>query len=230
MGDLHCVYQLKPKVLTNGTILRVKKDQENIFLEKYKISKNFHNKGQEISPNIFIINSNDGKVRRYALYATARIINFEESGVYVSIQDGRKSGFIDFEESMAEISPYLENALFYVVVGTSISKYEIKDEQLLFERTLDSKFDSWDYNFGKYLSRNYTSDKQLIADFYTEDTNELILYHNELIEDGCNPKEYYDKEEYEEQLAIINNYKQYISIEKFKELEDWLKIQINYYQ
>ncbi len=40
MGDLHCVYQLKPRILTYGAILHVKKDQENIFLEKYKINKN----------------------------------------------------------------------------------------------------------------------------------------------------------------------------------------------
>lgn len=230
MGDLHCVYQLKPRILTYGAILHVKKDQENIFLEKYKINKNIYNQGQEIFSNIFVTNSYDGKVRRYALYATARTVDFKKTGVYLSIQDGSKSGFIDFEEHINEISPYLEDTLFYVVLSSTINRYEIKNGKLLFERTQDLNFDLWDYNFGKYLTANYPSEKQLIADFYTEEISELIRFHLELTDDETDPKDYYDKEEYEEFLTKINDYKEYISIEKFKELEDWLKIQIDYYK
>ncbi|HAO05710.1 MAG TPA: hypothetical protein DCQ50_01740 [Chryseobacterium sp.] len=230
MGDLHCVYQLKPKILTHGAILHIKKDQENIFLEKYKINKNIYNQGQEIFSNIFVTNSHDGKIHRYALYATVRTVDFKKSGVYISIQDGSKSGFIDFEEHINEISPYLEDTLFYVVLSSTINRYEIKNGKLLFKITQDPNFDLWDYNFGKYLMANYPSEKQLIADFYTEEIHELIQFHLELTEDETDPKDYYDKEEYEEFLTKINDCKEYISIEKFKELEDWLKIQIDYYK
>lgn len=227
MGTLHQVYQLKPKVLTYGAILRVLKDQENLFLEKYMINKNLYHKGQDIFPNIFITNSNNRKVRRYALYATERIIDFEESGIYVSIQDGSKSGFYDFEKYVNEMSPYLENALFYVIWDSIITRYEIKDRKLYCETT--QNFDRWNYKFCEYITANYTSQKQLITDFYVEEINELILFHNELIGYGDNPNDYYDPEDYEDLLNKINNYKEYISLEKFTELENWLKIQIDYY-
>lgn len=35
MGELHNVEQLKPKVITGGAILQVKKEKEEEFLEKY---------------------------------------------------------------------------------------------------------------------------------------------------------------------------------------------------
>ncbi|UKB83357.1 hypothetical protein LF887_20450 [Chryseobacterium sp. MEBOG06] len=229
MGTLHEVYQLQPKVLTCGAILRVRKDQETLFLEKYAINRDLYNEGQGIFSNTFVTHSDNGKVRRYALYAKEKIIDFEEPGVYISIQDGSKNGFgRDFDELIHEMSPYLEDTLFYVIWDFIINRYEIKNGKLHFKST--ENFSSWNYNFEDYLLANYTSSTQLIADFYVEKANELILLHNRLKEYGNNPNELYEIEEYEELLANINNHKKYISIGRFTELENWLKVQINEYE
>ncbi|MGH1519847.1 hypothetical protein [Chryseobacterium sp. JK1] len=226
MGTLHEVYQLTPKVTRHGAILRVRTDRENLFSEKYSPHQKTYNKGQEIFCNIFVTHTNNGKVRRYALYAAERVIDFKKPGTYLSIQGGTKYGFeSDFDEILNEMSFYLEDALFYVTGELRISRYEIKNGTLDFSTTWD--FDCWNYNFEEYLLANDLSSPQLIADLYTEETNELFLFHNELIEVGDSSKYYYEAEDYEELLSKISNYKSHIETEKFKKLEDWLKTQIN---
>ncbi|WP_157845040.1 hypothetical protein [Chryseobacterium indologenes] len=56
----------------------------------------------------------------------------------------------------------------------------------------------------------------------------MVARHNEMIENGDDPKElYYEIEDYEDLLSKISNYKSHISTEEFKKLESWLKAQIN---
>jgi len=228
MGTLHEVYQLKPKVIIFGVILRVKKDQENLFSEKYNIDKNLHNERQGIFSNTGVTNSTDGKIARYAMHANEKTIDFEEPGLYVSIQAGSKYGFEkDFNEFLNEMSPYLEDALFYVFWDIIIYRYEIINGKLYFEST--ENFANWNYSFEEYLLANYSSFQQIITDFYVEETDEMILRHNTRIKYDDDPKEFYEIEEYEELLVKINYYKEHISIKRFTELEDWLKTQINNY-
>ncbi len=228
MGTLHEVYQLKPRVINPGAILKVCKDKENLFLEKHPINKNIYNKSQGFSSDTFITNSNDGKVERVAMYATERIIDFEEPGIYISIQDGSKYGFVNFENFLTDLTPYLDDALFYVIWDFIISRYEIKNRKLYFKSTED--FALWDYNFEKYVLANYASSKQLIAEFYIEKTNEMILRHVEMIKNGENPKEWYhEMEDYEDLLNKLYHYKERIPTVKFQELEDWLKVQMETY-
>lgn len=228
MGTLHEVYQLKPKVIISAVILHVRKCQENLFSEKYNFNKNLYNKRQGIFSNTGVTSSTDGKIERYAMHANEKTIDFEESGLYVSIQGGSKYGFEnDFNEFLNTMSAYLEDALFYVFWDTIMYRYEIKSGKLYFEST--ENFPNWNYSFEKYILANYSSSQQIIADFYVEETDGMILHHIERIKYNDDPKEFYEVEEYEELLTKINHYKEYISIEKFKELKYWLKTQIDNY-
>lgn len=226
MGTLHEVYQLKPKVINCGAILRVRREKETAFLEKYTDPQiDYTNDGHGIFSNTFVINAPDGKVRRYALYATERIIDFKEPGIYISIQDSSKNGFgSDFDVLINEMAAYLEDSLFYVIWDFIIDRYEITNGTLYHKNTRD--FSVWNYNFGKYLKANYTDAEPIIGDYYADQTYEMLVRHNEMIEDGENPKDLYDVDEYEELLDSLSNYKNTITIEEFNVLKDWLKVQI----
>lgn len=208
-----------------GAILKVSKDREDLFLEKYPASKDICNEARGFSSDTFITNSTDGKIERIAMYATERKIDFGESGIYISVQDGSKHGFINFENFLEELAPYLHDTLFYVIWDHIISRYEIKDEKLFFETK--KNFAEWDYDFEEYILANYASYKQLIAEFYIEKVTEMMLHHVEIINDGEDPKErFYEEEHYENLLLKLRDYKEYISQEKFRELEEWLKLQM----
>lgn len=225
MGDLHGVKQLKPRIILGGAILKIKKEKEETFLEKYPVGVT--SLGElGIFDHTFMTISDDGIVERYAMYYEDKVIDFKTPGIYVQVRGQSKHGpnRYDYVDFMSNLSPYLEDVLFYVHYCDDIDQYEIKDGVLYFKDK--GKFDEFD----DYLILDHASSPEIIADFYIEKINELLLFHNELIENGENPNAYYDQEDYEDLLNKINNYKDYISIEKFKELEDWLKIQINYYQ
>ncbi|SDJ57204.1 hypothetical protein [Chryseobacterium jejuense] len=230
MGNLHHVYQLKPKIIYGGAILQVRKDKEIIFSGKFTVINEVQdiNNILYIFENTFIINSQDGKVIKFEWYENDRIIDFGKAGIYISIQGSTKYGFDrDFNDFLSDISPYLEDTLFYVTRDETISRYEIINGTLHYRSTHD--FGRWNYFIEEYVVANYSSSKQLIADLHVEETNEMIVRHKERTEYEENPNEYYDPEDYEDLLNKINNYKEYISVEKFTKLEDWLKIQINYY-
>jgi len=227
MGTLHEVYQLTPKVISCGAVLKVRTDRENIFSEKYAVDPSLYHKEQIIFSNIKVTHSSDGKIKNYAMYAAERIIDFENPGIYVSIKDGTKYGFEkDFDEFLSEMSPYLEDAIFYVIWDFIINRYEIKNGTLELRITRD--FARWKYNFEEYVLDSYASSPKLIADFYVEETHDMVARHNEMIENGDDPKElYYEIEDYEDLLSKISNYKNHISTQEFKKLEGWLKAQIN---
>lgn len=182
MGTLHEVYQLKPKVLHCGTILRVRKDKETAFLEKYTDPQiDYTNNGHEIFTNTFVINAPDGKVRRYALYAAERVIDFKESGIYIAILDSSKKGFgSDFDALICTMAPYLEDALFYVIWDFIISRYEITNGKLYFKNTRN--FSDWNYDFGAYVKANYTDSEPIIGDYFADQTYDMVLLHNEMLE------------------------------------------------
>ncbi len=228
MGTLHEVYQVKPRVINAGAILRVRKDKEQLFSEKYIDGQPDNTEGHGIFSNTFVTKSNDGEIWRYAMYATERIIDFGEPGIYVCIQDGSKHGFgSDFDEFLHNMSPLIEDALFYVIWDSIISRYEITNGKLYFKSSLD--FSLWNYNFEEYLIANYTDDRQIIADSHADTVNEMILSHNEKIEHGENPNDVYDPEDYEELLSKINDSKRNIPALEFQKLEDWLREQIDSY-
>lgn len=228
MGTLNEVYQLKPKVINSGAILPVRKDKEHLFQEKYIGSRTGYSDGYGIFSNTFVTKSDDGKIRRYAIYANERIIDFGKPGLYVAIQDGSKHGFgRDFNEFLNNIAPYLEDALFYIIWDAEISRYEITDGKLYFRSSDD--FNRWNFSFEEYLIAEYSDNRQIIADFHVDITHEMIARHNERIKFSEDPKEFYDPEEYEDLLHKINSYKNDISANEFKKLETWLKDQIDSY-
>jgi hypothetical protein len=228
MGTLHEVYQVKPKVINSGAILPVRKDKEHLFHEKYIGSRTDCSDGYGIFSNTFVTKSDNGKIMRCAIYANERIIDFGTPGLFVAIQDGSKYGFgSDFNEFLSNLSPYLEDALFYIIWDNLISRYEITEGKLYFRTSND--FDLWNYIFEEYLIAEYTDNPQIIADFHVDITHEMIARHNERIKFGEDPREFYDPEEYEDLLHKINNYKKEISTEEFKKLEGWLKHQIDSY-
>lgn len=225
MGTLHKVYQLKPKVIVDGAILLVKKDKEKSFLEKFPSSKPKEEDEWSIFSNTFVKRSNDGKVQRYAIYGSDRVIDFKESGIYLSIQSGSKYGFgNDFIEGIKNISPYLENTLFYVIYDHLISRFEIENGVL----TLNSakNFDEWNYRFEEYLACNYIQSPQTLADFYVDQIIESMMHQDEMIKKGNDPGSYFEIEEYEELLGKIWTYEKYIPLEIMKKLEPWLKERI----
>lgn len=224
MGDLHGVTQLKPRIILGGAILKIKKEQEEAFLEKYPIGVTSLGE-MGIFDHTFMTISDNGIVERYAMYYDHKVIDFKNPGIYIQVRGQSKHGpnRYDYIGFMSNLSTYLEDALFYVHYCDDIDQYEIKDGVLYFKDK--GKF----YEFDDYLIVDYDSSPEIIADFYTEKTNELILFNNELMENE-NINDYYDQEDFEDLLNKIRNHKEYISIEKFKELEDWLKIQIDYYK
>ncbi|MCX8526286.1 hypothetical protein OF897_20420 [Chryseobacterium formosus] len=225
MGELHGVNQLKPKIILGGAILQVKKEKEKEFLDKY--SNEFTYIGNwGISENTFATISDDGIVERYAMYYEDKVIDFKRPGIYIQIQGQSKYGpkgnsYIDF---ISNVAVYLEDALFCVDYYDTVDQYEIIDGILTYQNK--GKFDYFD----EYLILNYASSPEIIACYYAEEINETKLRHEEMIKIDSDPKEMYDQEDYEDLLNKINNYKEYISIEKFTKLEDWLKVQINYYK
>lgn len=227
MGITNDLYQLKPGIINSGTILRVRKNKEAAFLKKYTIVNQGNNtNAQGIFSNTFIINSEDGKIERISLFATDRIIDFNEPGIYISLQSGSKSGFgSDFNDFFSTMATYLEDALFYILWDDIISRYEIINGTLNFRSTRD--FTRWNCLFEEYVVDNYADSKQLLADFYVEKANEMILRHDEIISEGEDPKErHYDVEDYQELLQQLLNYKSHIAPEKLKQLNDWLEAQI----
>ncbi|NOQ74224.1 MAG: hypothetical protein GQ574_19605 [Crocinitomix sp.] len=167
MGTLHIVYQLKPKVISKAAILCVRKEMQSAFLEKFRPNKSKDKNEWGIFSNTAGIISNDGKVERYSMYSTDRIIDFKVSGVYISIQSGSKYGFgEDFVTLIENFSPYLENTLFFVTWDYIIRRFEIKDGEFSFQLTKD--FDQWDYSSDEYVDSNYIQSPQIIADFYVD--------------------------------------------------------------
>lgn len=229
MGTLHSVYQLKPTVINYGAVLRVRKDKEMLFSKKYGVDQtNTIGNELKIFENTFVTNASDGKVLKFGLYIEDTITDFKEPGIYIHLQNGRKYGYdTDFDTFLKTIAPYLEDALCYVIWDNIINRYEITNGALSFKSTPD--FDRWHYDFGTYLEENYADSKPLLADFYIEKIKDLKLYHIQMIKNDDDPKEFYDRDEYEALLDSLSNYSSIIAPEEFNDLKDWLKIQIASY-
>lgn len=229
MGTLHSVYQLKPTVINYGAVLRVRKDKEMLFSEKYGVAKTFTIGNElKIFENTFVTNAPDGKVSILRLYINDKITDFKEPGIYVHLQSGSKHGFeSDFNAFLNTMASYLEDAIFYVIPEDIIYRYAITDGILSLKGPVN--FDRWEYDFGAYLEENYADSKQLLAGFYIEQVEDLKLYHIQMIKSGDKPNEFFDRDEYETLLDSLSNYSSIIVPEEFKALEDWLKIQIASY-
>ncbi|KQT23806.1 hypothetical protein ASG22_07190 [Chryseobacterium sp. Leaf405] len=225
MGELHGVTQLKPRVILGGAILQVKKEKEKEFLEKYA-DERIHTSEWGIFNNTFAVISDDGILERCAMYYEDKIINFKKPGIYIQIQGQSKSGpggndYIDF---MSNLSIYLEDALFCVYYFDNIDEYEIKEGVLNYQ--YKGKF----HYFEDYLLSDYASSPKIIADYYAEEIYEFQLRYEELIRMEDDPKERYDSEDYEELLDKLNNYKDFLPVDKAEECVSWLKEQVASYQ
>jgi hypothetical protein len=224
MGTLHEIYQLRPKALSDGAILPVKKKKRRLFLEQYAGKSDSKKEEWGLFSNTFAINSAEGKVHRIAIYSSTRILDFGESGIYIAIQSGSKYGFDStFEEKLQSLAPFLEDALFYVIWDNIRTRFEVKDGTLSFQKEKD--FDQWDYSFEKYLTSNYVQYPQIVADFYVDQIIEMKLRLEDLVANDEDPRLYYDVEEYEEVLNNLNSYEAYIPVKVLNDLKGWLKEQ-----
>jgi hypothetical protein len=221
MGTLHEVHQLKPTVISEAAIVRVKKEKQSAFLKKYKTAKSENNLEWGLFSNTMAIISADGKVERYSMYSANRIIDLKVPGVYISIQSGSKYGFnSDFDEFIGELAPYLENALFFVIWDFVIRRYEIENGALTFQLRKD--FEKWDYDFEKYLDSNYPDSPQVRADFYVDRITEMQLFIDELIKDDDDPGIMQEVEDYEDLLQKLDAHKNHIPNKQVKAINDWL--------
>lgn len=225
MGELHGVTQLKPRVIIGGAILKVKKEKEQEFLEKYS-NEQTHIGEWGIFNQTYVKISENGFVERRALYYEQKIIDFKISGIYIQIEGLSKHGpdsynYVDF---MNNLSYFLENALFYVDYFDSIDRYEIIDGILQFQKRDEIN------NFEDYFILNYNSSPQTIARYYAEKVDEIKRSNEDIIKMNSDPKEIYDPEDYEELLDKLNNYKDFLPTDEAEECVSWLKEQIASYQ
>lgn len=230
MGTLHEVYQLQPKVITSGAILPVKKHARAVFLEqhpkKHIIDQPKTHDMWGIFANIFAIDTPDGKVQRVALYAENRIIDCHHAGIYLAIQCGSKYGFDDdFTKTLHTLAPLLEDALFYVVWDYLITRYDIKNGVLKTHQS--DNFSAWNYDFTEYVKATYAQHPQMLANFYMDEIIEFQLLHDDLAKHGDDAYDYFDAEDYEEQLAKILLIKKHLGSEKAIGLDKWLTDRLN---
>lgn len=223
MGTLHEVYQLKPKALSSSAILKVRKNCEDAFLKRFKLSNTIEEKG--IFSDTFMSISDDGKVQRLAIYSPERKIDFKEPGIYLSIQSDGKWGFnSDFEKGIERAAPFLEDSLFFIVYDTQVTRYEIVCGKLNIDVRND--LDKWDYSFDKYILSNYTDSPQIIADYYIDKAAELKVFLEDMIANDSDPGDYYEVEEYEDLLDIIARFSEYIPEKEYLSIKDWFKEKI----
>ena len=226
MGTLNEVYQLKPLALSASAILKIKTNCEDSFLDFFNL-RHVLTKEKGIFSDTFLCISDDGKVKRLAIYSPDRIIDFKEPGIYLSIQSDGKWGFNDaFVKGIESAAPFLEDALFFVIYDQRISRFEILNGKLHIEATND--FDKWDYTFDKYILSNYKDSPQMIADYYIDQVVELKLHLEDLVANDDDPGIYYELEEYEDLLGKIVRFSEYITPEELKNIKDWLKEKITF--
>ncbi|WP_343606416.1 hypothetical protein [Fluviicola sp.] len=224
MGTLNEVYQLKPIVLSASAILKVKKNCEDSFLKSFDLT-NTVAKEKGIFSDTFLYIADEGKVERLAIYSPERIIDFKETGMYLSIQSDGKWGFNDaFVEGVENAAPFLNDALFFVIYDDRISRFEISNGKLNLEVTYG--FDKWDYAFDKYILSNYSDSPQIIADYYMDQVIELKLFLEDLAANDEDPGKWCEVEEYEDLFSKITEFSEYISTEELNNTMDWLNEKI----
>lgn len=224
MGTLNEVHQLKPVALSTSAILKVRKNCEDPFLKSFNLEHTVA-EAQGIFSDTFLYISAKGKVERLAIYSPERIIDFKESGIYLSIQSDGKWGFNDaFDNGIESAAPYLENALFFVIYDTRISRYEILDGKLHLDVT--NNFDQWDYAFDQYVLSNYGDEPQVIADYFVDQVIELQLFLEDMVAHDNDPGDYYELEEYEDLLSKIERFSAYIPAGELENIQAWLNERI----
>ncbi len=233
MGTLRGVYQLKPQAIYGAAFLRIRSDQEEAFTEKYLLEEIKKQDGYYyLFENVVAQVSEYGKVLKFGMYQEDRIIDLKKPGIYLLLQSKNKRGFdSDFNELLSEWAPYLEDQLFYVLFDTAdkwIARYEIKNGELHFRQT--DEMEQWDYDFSVYLEANYASDKQLLADFFTDKMMDLKTEAEEMLKFEDNLDDYYELEEYEEFLEKLERYTATNQNEYAPEMIAWLKDKITNYK
>lgn len=220
MGTLHEIYQIKPKVISTAAVLPVKNELEVSFLKTY-LKQNEH---WGIFSNTFVFESKDGKVPRIALYCAERYVQFPNPGFYILIQSGSKYGFeTAFEENLKKIAAFLEDSLFYVIWDFLLAKYEIVNGVLFIhhEKNFNESND-----FETYLHDHYPD--EILAKYYLDCVIEMQLFYNEMLENENEPGNVYEVEDYEKKLQKLVQYKEWIDVQEYKEMYQWLETRISF--
>jgi len=233
MGALRGVYQLKPQAIEGAAFLRIRSDQEEAFTEKYLLEEFKKQDGfYYLFENVVAQSSENGKLLKFGMIQEDRIIDLKKPGIYLLLQSMNKRGFdFDFNEMLNEWAPYLEDQLFYVLFDTGdkwIARFEITNGKLHFRET--DEMAKWNYDFSVYLEANYASDKQLLADFFTDKMLDLKTQLDDMILHDNDPDEYYELEEYEEFLEKLEQYTATNQNEYAPEMIAWLKDKITNYK
>lgn len=232
MGALRGVYQLKPQPIHGAAFLRIRDNREQAFSEKYLLETDSGKGGcYNLFENVVAQVSEDGKVLKFGMIQEERILDLQKPGIYLLIQSMNKRGFhSDFVEKMQEWAAFLEDQLFYVTYDTyddSLLRFELKNGELHFRQTEEMK--QWNYDFRVYLEVNYASDKQLLADYFTDEMVDLKVACEDMVLYGSDPDDYFEKEEYEEFLEKLERYTETNQNERAPELITWLKDKIGNY-
>ncbi len=166
MGTLHGITQISPSFVGDGVALLCKKKFVNkVKAMASKIKKESYVDIQEAQINLSIINPNiDGS-------------NFvdPEKKLYVIIQSGGKWGYGEsFIKLIKELSPFLENAIFYLDhEGGPVEEFKITDGKLY--HSIVAKEEDID-NF-IYIEKAYTKNKSISQELYK---HKLIAIYDDI--------------------------------------------------
>lgn len=233
MGALRGVYQLKPQAVYEAAFLRVRSDLEQGFSENYLLEACKKEDGHYyLFENVVAQVSKNGRVLKFGMIQADRILERKDPGIYLLIQSMNKRGLnSDFREWLRECAHYLDDQLFYVLFDTAdeyLARYEIKNGELHFRETYEMQI--WKYDFGVYIEANYASDKQLLADFFTDKMMNLKTEIDDMLCYGSDPDDYYEREEYEEFLEKLERYTTGNPTKNAPEMIHWLKGKIANYE
>lgn len=216
MGTLNEIHQLKPRVSSNGAILKVKDEFKAVFEHNLELNISSSN-------DMVIEYSANGKVVKSGMYQTDTLVDFDRSGYYILIRSGSKWFDTRFDDWIIAAAPLLEDALFFRAYDTNarLERYEIKNGILDFRSTNEPVLEH--AHFDTYVLENYQSEPQLIADYYIDEIADIKLKKEEMIREGENPDEWYDKEDLEEYLEKLEPHRNAISSREGKEILAWLE-------
>jgi hypothetical protein len=130
MGTLHEVYQIKPRVLNGGALLKIQlseakdaMEMNEAFVQNYFVDLPLAN---------IVFQRADPHLKVFGMYQEDRIIENPDPGYYLLVQSGSKYGFNqEFEDFFTKYAKDLQDAFFYIGYGDWIYSYEIRGDQFL---------------------------------------------------------------------------------------------------
>lgn len=210
MGTLHEVYQIKPRVLNGGALLKVQLSERSnqIEIEEQFIKDYF----EELPLSNLVFQRANPHLKVFGIYQEDRMIENPDSGDYFLVQSGSKYGFgQDFEDFLSKYAKDLQDAFFYVGYGDWIYSYEIKGDKFLMNQTaLGTR------TFIEYILDSCQNQKELLSDLYFEELLTVYDYCKELKTEGYTLDWYYDNEDYEQYRVYLEYIKDPVWKTKFR--------------